>query len=193
MSRRYNGHRLVATGAPATLRAACTSMLVPATVTIVINGSIVSGSLPARLSGGRVISPLTPPVVARLGSRVVYDSVRRTVTIERQGQQIVVPVILYASGEPYIEIGRVANGLGGSATFDARSKTLAIVLSESVPIATPTAFRGTYTPGAVNPLGTSRALPVPSRTDGGAMPQPRRTAIPAQPSQPIPSPAKRLA
>ncbi len=163
-------------------------MLVPAAVTIVINGSIVSSSAPARMAGGRVISPLTP-VIARLGSRVVYDPKRRTVTIERNGEQIVVPVILIDDDAPYIEVGRVVTGLGGSATFDSRTRTLAIVMSEAAPIATPTAYRGTFSSGAA-PLATPHVLPVPPPV-GGAMPQPRRTAIPALPSEPVASPPER--
>ena len=158
-------------------------MIASAIVTIVLNGAIVPSFAPARISFGHVVGPLAP-VVTRFASRVVYVPGDGTVVIERAAHRIIVPVRLFEGDVPYVALAPVIRGLGGSATFDARTKTMTILLADERPIESPAPFdrrapqvapTSVFTPEP--PRATPRAI------DTGS-PMPRRTAIPATPSQP---------
>jgi hypothetical protein len=62
-------------------------MIAPAAVTVVVNGAIVSSTLPAFIFGGHVVAPLVPIVVrlvsrARVISRAAYDPSTASVAID---------------------------------------------------------------------------------------------------------------
>lgn len=163
-------------------------MILAAAVTIIVNGSIVASVTPARIAGGRVVAPLAP-VVVRLAARAAYDPIARTVTLDREGKRIVVPVAFVdPDGVPFIEVGRVVRQLGGSAAFDAPTKTLAIVLRSADPISTSSPFdpsRPQVQPTTVFTPAPPAATPRVFESD---IPRPRRTAIPVVPSQPVQPP-----
>jgi len=163
-------------------------MITSTEVTIVVNGSIVPSFAPARIVGGRVVAPLTP-IVVRLASRTVYQPATATIAIERAGVRIVVPVVFVEDDIPFVELGPVVRGIGGSAVFDSPTKTLAIVLTPAETIVTPVPFD----PGkpTVEPTTVFTPAPPPAtpRSTDTGVPRPRRTAIPATPSQPVVPPA----
>jgi hypothetical protein len=153
-------------------------------VTIVVNGTIVTSSAPARIRAGRVVAPLTP-IVVRLVARAAYEPATATVAVERSGTRVVVPVAFVENGIPYVELGAVVRGIGGSAVFDTATKTLTVLVGPAPAIATPAPFDPTLPRVAPTTVFTpSPPPPTPRSTDSGA-PHPRRTAIPVLPSQPI--------
>ncbi|MFN2460460.1 MAG: hypothetical protein ABR591_07215 [Candidatus Velthaea sp.] len=160
-------------------------MIVSVVVTIVVNGAIVPSFAPARIVEGRVVGPVAP-VVARLASRAAYFPADGTVLIERASRRILVPVSFIADDAPYVPLARVVRALGGTAVFDARTKTLSIVLTDDGEVATPAPFD----PHAPQVTPTSLFTPEPPRPTPRVIetgrPVPRRTAIPAIPSQPQP-------
>jgi hypothetical protein len=164
-------------------------MLCAPAVTVVVNGAIVSGSAPACIFGGRVVAPLGP-IVVRLVSRAGYQAGSGSIAVERGSLRISTPVVFVLDGLPYVELGPLARGIGGSAVYDAPTKTLSIVMAPDAAIATPAPFD----PGKPQVAPTTVFTPpppppTPRRTDAGA-PHPRRTAVPAAPSEPVvPSPA----
>ena len=159
-------------------------MLCAPAVTVVVNGAIVSGSAPACIFGGRVVAPLGP-IVVRLVSRAAYQAGSGSVAVERGGLRISSPVVFVLADTPYVELGPLVRGIGGSAAFDAPTKTLSIVVAPDAAIATPAPFD----PGKPQVAPTTVFTPpppppTPRRTDAGE-PHPRRTAIPAAPSEPV--------
>ncbi len=121
-------------------------MLPSSAVTIVVNGTIVPSSTPARIVAGRVVAPLSP-IVVRLAARTAYERTGGSVTIERDGVRFVVPVVYVEDGQPYVELGPVVRGIGGSAAFDSASKTLTIAVDSGGAIATPAPFDPAAAPG----------------------------------------------
>ena len=158
-------------------------MPMSAAITVVVNGSIVAGAAPARIVGGRVVAPLTP-VVVRLATRVSYDPATATVSIQRGTTRIVVPVAFVENDEPYIALAPVVQRLGGNALFDGRTKTLVINVELIDPIATPQPYLTPSPDGSTPVLSPAPALPTP-RDVQSTEPRPRRTAIPAAPSEPV--------
>jgi len=155
-----------------------------AIVTIVINGAIVSSAAPGRIVGGRVAAPVSP-IVVRLASQVAYTPETATVAVERDGRRIVVPVIFTENGIPYVALAPLVRGLGGSAVFDAPTKTLAIALGSGGPIETSAPFNPQGPTVAPTTVFTPAPSAAPRRAPETGVPHPRRTAIPATPSQPV--------
>jgi hypothetical protein len=153
-------------------------------VTIVVNGTIVASSAPARIRAGRVLAPLTP-IVVRLVSRAAYDAATATVILERRGARIVVPVVLVEDQMPYVELGAVIRGIGGSAVFDSPTKTLAVVLAPAGTIASPPPFDPAQPQVEPTTVFTPSPPPPTPRSTESGVPRPRRTAVPALPSQPV--------
>jgi hypothetical protein len=159
-------------------------MVTADTVTIVVNGTIVASSAPARLRAGRVVAPLTP-VVVRMVSRAAYEPATATVEIERGGVRIVVPVAFVDNDVPYVELGPVLRSIGGSAVFDSPTKTLTVVLAPSGAIATASPFDPALPRVEPTTVFTPSPPPATPRSTESGVPRPRRTAIPAAPSQPV--------
>ncbi len=150
-----------------------------------MNGAIVSSFLPARIVEGHVVAPVTP-IVAGLAGRVVYAASRPpTVQIERDARRIVVPVAFVEHGMPFVELVPVVRGIGGSVSFDAPTKTLAIVLDAATAIATMPPFDPRLPQPPAREVFTPSPRPEPSRGIATGVPRPRRTAIPAIPSEPV--------
>jgi hypothetical protein len=153
-------------------------------VTIVVNGTIVASSAPARIRAGRVVAPLTP-IVVRLVSRAAYEAATARVVLERAGTRIVVPVAFVENEMPYIELGSVVRAIGGSVAFDSPTKTLTVVLRPAGAIATPPPFDPAVPQVQPTTVFTPSPPPPTPRSTESGVPRPRRTAIPALPSQPV--------
>ncbi len=158
-------------------------MITADVVTIVVNGTIVTSSSPARIRSGRVVAPLTP-IVVRLVSRAVYAPATSSVEIERNGTRMVVRVAFVENNVPYVELAPIVRGIGGNAAFDAPTKTFAVVLAPGGPIATPWPFDPAAPRVQPTTVFTPSPPPAAPRSIETGVPRPRRTAIPALPSQP---------
>jgi len=159
-------------------------MVTADTVTIVVNGTIATSSAPARIRAGRVVAPLTP-IIVRLVERAAYEPATATVRIERGGTRIVVPVAFVENDMPYVELGPVVRGIGASAVFDSPTKTLTVVLGPARAIATPPPFDPALPHVIPTTVFTPSPPPATPRSTESGVPHPRRTAIPALPSQPV--------
>jgi hypothetical protein len=162
-------------------------MVTADSVTIVVNGTIVTSSAPARIRAGRVIAPLTP-IVVRLVARAAYEPATATVEIERGAVRIVVPVAFIENGMPYVELGPVVRAIGASAAFDSPTKTLMVVVGPAQTIATPSPFDPTQPRVEPTIVFTPSPPPATPRSTESGVPHPRRTAIPVLPSQPVAPP-----
>jgi hypothetical protein len=162
-------------------------MLLPLTVTVVLNGTILPSFAPAQLDAGRVVAPLQT-IVADLAGSVSYTPGAQTIALVREGRRIVAGVVFVRDGTPYVVLEPLVRKLGGSVQFDTRTKTLAIDLPSDRTLETPAPFD----PRAPQVSPTALFTPEPPRPTPRAVatgiPQPRRTAIPAVPSWPLQAP-----
>jgi len=165
-------------------------MLLPVTVTVVLNGTILASFAPAQLDAGRVVAPLQT-IVDDLAGCASYVPGARTIALVRDGRRIVAGVLFVRDGTPYVLLGPLVRDFGGSMQFDARSKTLAIALAPDRRLETPAPFdprAPQASPAAIfTPEPPEPPEPTPRAVATG-VPQPRRTAIPAVPSLPLQSP-----
>jgi hypothetical protein len=168
-----------------------------AAVLILLNGAVVASVPPARLLFGRVMAPVTA-AVTRWSDRTAVEG--NTITIERDGRRCVLRVAVDAlncdgrerasgvapfgrAGVAFVPLAAVVRALGGSAAYDARTRTLALDFPPARTLERPTPFDAAA--AAVTPL------PVPAQAPTAAppgpltlgSPLPRRTAIPAVPSR----------
>jgi hypothetical protein len=145
-------------------------------VSVVVNGALVTGSVPAVLSHGTVVAPLDPyvraiatrlsfpvesdTIVVQRGSRILTLSLgsRRARTGPSEAELPIAPYL--RAGAVIIPLATTARALGATVGYDARSQTLAIAFPE-LPLAT------------LAPTPT----PAPQPTITG-IPKPRRTPIP---------------
>jgi hypothetical protein len=125
----------------------------------------------------------------RLVSRAAYEPATETVELERGAARIVVPVAFVENDMPYVELGPIIRSIGASAAFDATTKTLTVILTPAGAIATPPPFDPTLPRVEPTMVFTPSPPPATPRSTESGLPRPRRTAIPALPSQPsVPSP-----
>jgi hypothetical protein len=168
-------------------------------VEVVVDGHAVAASQPAVLVAGTVVAPVDP-YLRRIATTIVVDPDRGTIAFARGDASGVVrlghsaarmgsvPVALpiapfLRDGQPVIPLAALARALGAAVTFDARSKTLSVVLPNPKPIATLPPY--VPIPGAPPPSPfrvDTRASPHPAAT---WTPQPRRTPISTAPSEPL--------
>lgn len=153
-------------------------------VSVVVNGSLVPSSTPARIAAGRVVAPLAP-IVTALATRITLAPDGASVIIDRADRRITVPVALTADAMPFVELAHVVRALGGYVQFDPVSKTIAIVLFNSGVVTTPVPF-DPRTPQVTPTMVFTPEPPKPTpRAIETGVPVPRRTAIPVVPSQPV--------
>jgi hypothetical protein len=144
------------------------------------------------------MAPVTAGVT-RWSDRTAVDG--NTITIERDGRRCVLHVGVDAldcdgrreqalgvapfgrAGVAFVPLAEVARALGGSAIYDARTRTLALDFPPSGALATPAPFD----PSAPEVTPSPAASPGPTAVPPGPVtigsPLPRRTAIPAVPSR----------
>jgi len=160
-------------------------------VTILIDGSLVDGSRPARLCGNVVMAPLAP-YLHEVADRIEIDPATGRIVVARASRSIslvlgtrvlrsdsgaeTLPIAPYLrAGEPFIPLAAVVRALGVSVTFDAASKTLSIA---TVPLPLASLVPDVaYTPPA-KPLETFTPNPTPApKVVVTGVPKPRRTPI----------------
>ncbi len=163
----------------------------PVIVAIVVDGTLVTGSMPAVLQGNVVMAPLDPYVGA-LATRITASAESASIVIDRNGKSLTLVLGSRTAREnsrpaelpiaPYLRAGTViipladtARALGATAAYDARTRTLTLGLPEA-PLAT-LAPVTQPTPGPAGPTFAPTSTPAPAPTVSG-IPKPRRTPIP---------------
>lgn len=160
-------------------------------VTVVLDGRTIDASQPARIAGGVTVAPLVP-FVRDFADRIERSSDGSRVRIVRGERDVVVRIAAFPCSDSSdmrasfivacvpldtveIPLAAVARALGASVSYDARARTLAIVLVPG-PIATLTAVPYVRpAPGTVATFApTSSPMPRPIVT---GIPRPRRTPI----------------
>jgi hypothetical protein len=166
-------------------------------VTVLIDGSPVEGSTPARICDDVVMAPIAP-YLRDVADRIQVDDEHGIIVVERAGRSISIaigspvlrsgaassglPIAPYLrAGEPVIPLAAIVRALGARVDFDPASKTMSIAL-EPQPLvsATPDA---SYTPPP-GPLDTFTPQPTPApKVVVTGVPKPRRTPIVVQEEQ----------
>lgn len=160
-------------------------------VAVVIDGRLVSSSLPAILVRGRVYAPADPfagelatSVRCEPGCRYLVVKVRdRSIRISFASERS----LANANGkriDRYVPLARIAAALGDTFVFDARTTTLTIDSRPATALATPTPYVS-RTPQANTQTFTPHDVPTPVPTITG-IPRPRRTPILVEPESPGP-------
>jgi hypothetical protein len=161
-------------------------------VSVVVNGALVTGSVPAVLSHGTVVAPLDPyvraiatrlsfpvesdTIVVQRGSRILTLSLgsRRARTGPSEAELPIAPYL--RAGAVIIPLATTARALGATVGYDARSQTLAIAFPE-LPLATLAPASPAPPPPAELRTFAPTPTPAPQPTITG-IPKPRRTPIP---------------
>jgi hypothetical protein len=161
-------------------------------VSVVVNGALVTGSVPARLTHGIVVAPLDPYVraiatrlsfpvesgtlVVQRGSRIVTLSLgsRRARTGSSEAELPIAPYL--RAGVVIIPLATIARALGATVGYDARSHSLAIAFPES-PLSTLAPASPAPPPPVDLRTFAPTPTPAPQPTISG-IPKPRRTPIP---------------
>jgi hypothetical protein len=169
-----------------------------AAIVVLVNGAFVPAAPPVRRLFGHVMAPLLP-VVARLvdtvtldGNDVILTRGARTCVLRvgspgfrcDDGSVRTVGVAPFGrDGAVYVPVAAVAAAFGGSATYDARTPTIGIVMPVRWDVATPPPFDPSAPQVVPTRVFTPQPGPPSPRPAVSGPPQPRRTAIPATPSR----------
>lgn len=152
-------------------------MLLALTLTILIDGSPIVTSHPARIVAGTTMAPLIP-VISRIADAVTLVH-GHTILIERARRRV---SIRLASDAPcaecvYVPLAAVVRALGGNISYDARAKSVALSFSPGV-LRTPEPYDmfALPHPGATTLAWPSPPSPTPRPVVAG-IPQPRRTPV----------------
>ncbi len=153
-------------------------------VTVLVDGAVVPSAPQARLVANRVVAPLA--LLAHLAERVDIGAGR--VSAVRGERACSAPLLEGDSGVASVALGPLARCLGAEVSWNGRSRTLG--LSFAAPVV-PLRTHPPFDPGAPQAVPTTVFTPEPApptpRAIATGAPLPRRTAIPATPSLPLPS------
>lgn len=152
-------------------------------VGVVVDGENVPSAPPAHVEGGQVVVPAI--VVAKLADRVLTFP-DGSVNAIRGARDCVGPAI-----RGFVPLAPLARCLGAHVTWDAQAKTIALAFDAPQPLRS----HPPYDPSAPRVAPTAVFTPEPPRPTPRAVatgvPRPRRTAIPATPSFPVPATSSR--
>lgn len=153
---------------------------------VIVDGALVPSIPPASVLAGRVVGP--PRLVAAFADQVVVGSDGRV--IARRGALTCTAPALTAGDPPLVALAPLARCLGAAISWDARAHTLALAFGPEAPLPTPTPQAvpvGTPSPTAPSPGPATPPPTISPRPVLTGVPMPRRTAIPALPSWPVPA------
>ncbi|HXP94323.1 MAG TPA: hypothetical protein VN905_12710 [Candidatus Binatia bacterium] len=152
-------------------------MILAALLTILIDGSPVATSQPARIVAGRTMAPLVP-IITRIAD-VIRMRQGRMLVIERGRRSVSLTVAedVFCAECIYVPLAAVVRGLGGDVRYDPRAKSIALSF-EPGPLRTPEPYDilALPRPGTTTlPWPTPpNATPRPAVVD---VPRPRRTPV----------------
>ena len=161
-------------------------------VGVVVNGALVTGSVPAVLDRGVVVVPLDPYVRALattmsipvVGEPIVVQRGPHTLTLSLGSRSARIgpsearlPIAPYLrAGTVIIPLAATARALGATVSYDARDHRLEIDFPE-LPLSTLAPVLRTTPPAPDLPTFAPTPTPAPQPTISG-IPKPRRTPIP---------------
>jgi hypothetical protein len=152
-------------------------VILAALLTILIDGSPIPSSQPARIVAGRTMAPLVP-VVTRIAD-VIRMGRDRMLVIERGTRSVTLAMAQDARCAEcvFVPLAVVVRGLGGELRYDPRAKSIELSFAPA-PLRTPEP----YDMFALPRPGTT-ALPWPSAPNAtprpvvDMVPEPRRTPV----------------
>lgn len=169
----------------------------PVAVIVILNGAVVASAPPAQLLFGHVMAPLAP-VVTRFADRAALDG--DTITVVRGattctlriGFDVVVcngvtrtlPVMPFGrDGVAFVPLAELVRAFGGTVTYDARARIAALDVRPPTDVNTPAPFDPNVPQAPPTTIFTPAPPPATPRPVDSGSPQPRRTAIPVDPSR----------
>lgn len=148
-------------------------MILPALLTVLINGAPVVTTHPAQIVAGRAMAPLMP-VIVRMAT-VVVVSPDGTIDIER-GRHHLRFALAAAQGElTYLPLAPIVRELGGTIRYDPAARTVEVSFAPQ-PLATAEPYDMLAPRVAPTAVFTPFARPTPPAQAVGT-PQPRRTPV----------------
>jgi hypothetical protein len=166
-------------------------------IVVLLNGAFVPSSPPVYRARGHIMAPLAP-VVTQVADHVSTDE--RTVTLVRGDRTCsftlgllpyrcnatirladAAPVV--RDGVVFVPLATVVRAFGGSATYDARHRSVSLALPEERSVITPAPFDPDAPQAAPTQIFTPQPAPATPQAVMSGDPRPRRTAIPATPSR----------
>jgi hypothetical protein len=168
----------------------------PLGIALVIDGSFAPSAPPARLVLGRVMVPL-PAIVARVdraavrGDAIVLVRGSRACTLRIGGATFVcsgmtrdvTAVPFAAGGTAFVALSDIARAFGGTATYDAQTRTASLTLPPDPTLNTPAPFDPLAPQATPTEVFTPMPPPATPRPLETGIARPRRTAIPVIPSR----------
>jgi hypothetical protein len=171
--------------------------MIPGAVIVILNGAIVASAPPAQLLFGHVMAPLAP-IVTRFTERAVLDG--DTITLARNGRTcvlrigsdamlcdgvtIALPVRPFGrDGTAFVPLAEVARAFDGVTEFDPHTRIAALDVHGTTTLRTPEPFDPNAPQAAPTTIFTPTPPPATPRPVDSGSPQPRRTAIPVDPSR----------
>jgi hypothetical protein len=149
---------------------------------VIVDGALVPSIPPASILAGRVVGP--PRLIAAFADQVVIGT--DGTVIARRGALTCTAVPLSGADPPLVALAPLARCLGATVGWDARAHTLALAFGPEAALPTPTP-PGTPTPSTASPEPATPPPTASPRPVLSGAPMPRRTAIPAVPSWPVPA------
>jgi len=156
------------------------------TVTVLVDGQFVPSVPAAVLQRGHVLAP--PAVAVSFAPRVGIAG--DTVWAERGDRRCSVPVALRGD-PPLIRLAPLVRCLGGTASWDGATRTLAIGFGGPTVVLTPAPYDPNAPRVAPTTIFTPEPAPPTPRATVTGSPRPRRTPIPVVPSWPLPATSPR--
>jgi hypothetical protein len=151
-------------------------MILAALLTILIDGSPVQSSFPARIVAGRAMAPLDP-IVTRIADLVSLTE-RGTIEIERGRYHVSLampPGAQCMDCVYYVPLATIVRALGGTVRFDAQAKCLEISFAPPE-VRTPQPYDILAPPVPPSTVLSGPPTPSPSPIAEGT-PHPRRTPV----------------